>query len=150
MWRFDWTEAMSVAIDELDEDHRRSVRIMNLIGAAAGTADIAGALKLTETLAIDLTRHFKREERVLARHNYPRLSQHIVGHRAATAELKAFRQVVEDGNVMNILNALDDLRLFYIERLIIDDIDYKWFFIDRRIAPQFDDEPSSELTASLA
>lgn len=147
MWRFDWTEAMSVAIEELDEDHKRSVRIMNLIGAAASAADFSNAEKMRDALAIDLAQHFRREERILARYGYPRLKTHILGHRAANDELQKFAQVIKTRNVIAILGALDDLRLFFVERLIIDDIDYKWFFLDRRIVPEFNDEPAVESPA---
>lgn len=139
MWKFDWTDAMSVAVEELDEDHKRTVRLMNLIGAAAASGDFTSVDTLADLMIADLDRHFRREERVLRKYAYPRLTKHAAGHAEAIHLARTFRELAARHNVVDIMQRLDDMRLFFVERLIIEDLDYKWFFLDNRIVPELDD-----------
>lgn len=139
MWKFDWTDAMSVAVVELDDDHKRTVRLMNLIGAAAISADFTSVDTFCDLLIADLNRHFRREEAILRKYAFPQLAKHAAGHADALRHAREFRKLATRRNVVEIMQRLDDLRLFFVERLIIDDLDYKWFFLDSRIVPEFDD-----------
>ena len=139
MWKFDWTDAMSVAVVELDDDHKRTVRLMNLIGAAAISADFTSVDTFSDLLIADLNRHFRREEAILRKYAFPQLAKHAAGHADALRHAREFRNLATRRNVVEIMQRLDDLRLFFVERLIIDDLDYKWFFLDSRIVPEFDD-----------
>lgn len=143
MWKFDWTDAMSVAVVELDDDHKRTVRLMNLIGAAAMSADFTSVDTFSDLLIDDLRRHFRREEGILHKYAYPLLAKHAAGHAEAMRHAREFRDLAARRNVVEIVHRLDDLRLFFVERLIIDDLDYKWYFIDNRIVPEFDSASDS-------
>lgn len=149
MWKFDWTEAMSVSVDELDEDHKRTVRLLNSVGAAAVSADFTSVDTFTDMLLADLDWHFRREERILRKYGYPALAKHMAGHVAALDHGREFRKLVSERHLVSILTRLDDLRLFFVERLIIEDLDYKWFFLDRNIVPEFDEPANRESAPPL-
>ncbi len=87
----EWTEEMSVGIDELDLDHRNLLRLMNELKDGG---DIEASLKVQAINAvfsslIDYTNsHFQREESVMQASGYPYLENHRQVHRLYKQEVE--------------------------------------------------------------
>jgi len=90
-----WTEELSVGVEQLDEDHKKLINILNTLFTAgfAGVGD--EVLEKTLNELEDYTRiHFEREEGYLEKHDYPSLEPHKFQHRKLTKELKEYTDKV--------------------------------------------------------
>jgi hemerythrin-like metal-binding protein len=84
-----WSEEMSVGIDELDEDHKQLIAIINRLAENRGKASRVGVVR---QCLLALRRyaelHFAREERVMRACDYPMLSGHSATHKAFVARVR--------------------------------------------------------------
>ena len=88
-----WSPHLSVGVDELDSDHQELIELLNRldadVGRAAGHDAIAQDL---DELISRTERHFRREEEMMAREDYPDAEHHAQVHRALVEEVGAFRK----------------------------------------------------------
>lgn len=120
----EWTPAMSVGHDVLDQQHRVLLDLVNDLDTAGqqgrGQAAVAGLL---EDLLHYTSVHFAAEEAVLVEHGYERLAQHQAQHRELVTSLVGFRRDLAAGRAF-----LADFRIFlasWLEGHIMgDDRDY--------------------------
>ncbi|MDQ2105534.1 bacteriohemerythrin [Azospirillum isscasi] len=87
-----WSRWMSVGIEELDEDHRVLVDIVNKLGAveSRGSPDIIEAI--LDELIHYTKDHFAREEAHMAEANYPTFTAHKALHDALTRNVESYRE----------------------------------------------------------
>ena len=85
-----WDDSVSLAIPEIDEEHRTLYRVYNAIRASLEDEDGAIDLKNVCAELLSFTRaHFEREEALMAAHGYPDLEAHRKLH-------GTFLQQIED------------------------------------------------------
>ncbi len=76
-----WDKALSVEVDEIDEDHRRLVQLFNILGRAVTDGDSANYIKAVLDELISCTVwHFKHEERLMLRYGYEEFETHKSEH----------------------------------------------------------------------
>jgi hemerythrin len=76
-----WDKALSVEVDEIDEDHRRLVQLFNILGRAVTDGDSANYIKAVLDELISCTVwHFKHEERLMLRYGYEEFETHKCEH----------------------------------------------------------------------
>jgi hemerythrin-like metal-binding protein len=95
MPRIEWTPAMSVGNEQLDEQHQQLLDLYNLFDDAAARG--RGWRELNTMLAQledYIHVHFAYEERVLADAGYPDLEHHRNLHEQLARKLAAFREEV--------------------------------------------------------
>ncbi len=84
----EWTDALSVGNEAIDNDHRRLLKIVGDLDAAIAAGK--GPQVISETLVV-LTEyareHFEREERVMLRHHYFGYNLHKWAHDGFLDEL---------------------------------------------------------------
>ncbi len=85
----DWNPALSVGIAEVDEQHKKLVKLVNDLFEAmsSGTAKQVVGPVLDELVNYTVY-HFATEERLFELHHYPDAAQHIVVHRELTKQAK--------------------------------------------------------------
>lgn len=86
----EWSEALSVGFEEIDDDHKKLIGMVNELNdavAAGRAADVVG--EVLEDLISYTAWHFRHEERLMQTHGYPGYSAHKAQHEelvdAATA-----------------------------------------------------------------
>jgi hemerythrin-like metal-binding protein len=95
-----WKESYSVGIAQIDDEHRRLIELLNKFQAAykyhMGEEFEQQALKAL----VDYTKyHFKNEESLMQKYDYPDFNGHVEQHRAMIAEVDSFvRQYEEKGH----------------------------------------------------
>lgn len=89
----EWTDTLSVRVQEFDEHHKRLISMINQLEAAldAGQEQTVVDTVLTE-LANYTIYHFLGEEELLARHAYPGLAEHRHEHITLAEEVLRFRE----------------------------------------------------------
>jgi len=88
-----WSPNLSVGVEALDADHQGLIDLLNQLDAEVGRA--AGYEAISQTLdeLISHTEaHFRREEEIMAREEYPDAEHHAMVHQALTEEMGAFRK----------------------------------------------------------
>ena len=106
-----WSDALSVGIPEIDDEHRALLETLNALEKAATSQDqsaVAGYLEVIGKHAID---HFAHEERLMRLNNYPDLSAHKMEHDALTRQVLQFQTDFQSGKVamtVQLLNFLKD------------------------------------------
>ena len=88
-----WSPNLSVGVEELDSDHQDLIELLNQLDAAIGSAGGHDEIsqKLDELIARTET-HFRREEEIMAREEYPEIEHHALVHRALVEEIRDFRK----------------------------------------------------------
>jgi hemerythrin-like metal-binding protein len=80
-----WLAALETGVAEIDADHRKLIDDANLVLAALKRG--GPILELAQAMRADCRDHFRREERVLGRHEFPELARHAEEHRRLEREL---------------------------------------------------------------
>lgn len=83
----EWVPALSVGVEEIDEQHRRLFALVNELSEAEGDEETGRALAALTSYAAE---HFALEERLFAERRYPGAEEHVREHAAFAAKLRGF------------------------------------------------------------
>jgi hemerythrin len=76
-----WDQVLSVSIEEIDDQHKSLISMINKLYDAAQTADRS---IITEDIIVQLknyfNEHFSKEEKYMLRYNYPEANNHRMEH----------------------------------------------------------------------
>lgn len=104
-----WSDELSIGITEIDEQHRMLVLLAGEfekgVAAGRGREQVAGVFDRLLNYTVE---HFRNEESIMKRHNYPDTAGHIQKHRALTKqvmELNRDKKYVFPENVAEFLNS---------------------------------------------
>ncbi len=93
-----WSPNLSVGVEVLDSDHQALIEVLNRldteVGRAAGIDRIA---QILDELISHTEAHFRREEAIMAREDYPDAEHHALIHQALSEEIREFRQRFAEG-----------------------------------------------------
>lgn len=88
---FEWTEDYSVDIVEIDQQHKRLVKLISELFEAMRAGKGKDVLEKVLAGLIDYTKtHFGAEERLMSTHDYPRYRSHKNGHDELTKKVLDF------------------------------------------------------------
>jgi hemerythrin len=126
----EWTSALSVGIDDLDEDHRFLFAAINRLDEAISDGDGHTAVARTFTALRDFTEtHFSKEEGFLHEKGYDELDAHKAMHRGFERRLEEFQDRHQrDGSDGMDREVLNFLVVWIIEHIKREDMRYKDFF----------------------
>ncbi len=82
MKELSWDKALSVQVQEIDEDHRRLVDLFNILNRAVAEGESAEYIEaLIDELLSCTIWHFKHEERLMLKYDYKGIDEHKREHR---------------------------------------------------------------------
>lgn len=136
MWGLVWCDAMSVAVEDLDNDHRRALTFMDRLRVRIMAQDRTGGARRLARLMAHNRRHFRREEQMLAECGFPGLAAHRDHHHESERLLARLQSALAEAP-WPVIGALFDEVCANFVSLIAADIEYKWFLIDRGVVPRF-------------
>ena len=127
-----WTEAMSVGVPELDEDHKGLIRVINqLQQSASGGGDEDVVRQCLVALRRYAEVHFGREERVMSVCAFPALAHHQQEHRAFVEmmrrEGKEFEEKPGERMAFVTKELVDYLMRWLTHHIMIEDMAYRSF-----------------------
>ncbi len=106
-----WKESLSVGIEYIDNQHKELVRIINKLNDAMlqdkGSEEMSGIL---DDLAEYTKSHFKSEEHLMQKYDYPQTSDHIKEHEKLTKEVKDFAENYRQGKAIITLPVMNFLK----------------------------------------
>ena len=123
-----WPEVLETGYPEIDDDHRRLIEACNGLTRLAGEHGPWGEIvKSSQALMRSFSEHFRAEEQLLERTEFPRIDAHKAQHHRLEDQLKQLTGFLSsvDGSQPEHWGAIKSLRNTLVETLFRHDLDYK-------------------------
>jgi hemerythrin len=125
----DWTNDLSVGIDELDSQHKQWISIINELHEAMKTGKtgtvMADVLKKMESY---ISFHFSSEEKVLSSRGFPEYSSHKLIHDRYAANMKKLSTEYFNGKMLMSLDVMNSLKEWLVSHIMGQDKKYAEYF----------------------
>ncbi len=96
----DWRQDYSVEIRSIDHQHRKIIDLINQLEQAARTSEELKAVGSVLSELLSYTRyHFKSEEALMQKCDYPALASHKAEHQALVRRVSEFQGKYEAGKL---------------------------------------------------
>jgi hemerythrin len=121
-----WTEEYSVGVKELDDDHRQLFSLLNnnlksVIEKNGNSKTIVADLKKLQEYAVT---HFKAEENLFLKINYPDATAHIHEHEEFRKELQKLDTLADGTDDLATLKLLLFLSTWFTKHILTVDKKY--------------------------
>ncbi len=134
-----WSDAMSVGVGVLDEDHKLILAVAEALQRALIQRDQDLALAGGDVLVETCRAHFRREEELLASATYPDLDEHRLGHTVCLETLDQMRFDVERGLWLPAQARLGEVLDLVRHRLLHEDQQYARWLRRHGLVPVYRD-----------
>ena len=126
------TRSFEIEVDIIDDDHRRLVDSINEIIQALNNEQFELCAQLVPDF-VDLSKqHFRREESLLAKYDYPQTDNHIKHHASLDDKMETMLALAT--KVADSPPAAEALRkeliFFMMDDIINEDMDFKSFMVN--------------------
>jgi hemerythrin-like metal-binding protein len=137
MPQFRWTEAMSVGVPELDDDHKVLIDVINQLEAGLeGPAHGEVIGRCLNTLGRYAEFHFAREEKVMTACNFYAVDCHKSEHQRFIRRIRGFSDLCRDHRAAVGEELLDYLKNWLQHHILIQDMAYRPYAEDSADARQ--------------
>ena len=94
-----WGDVLSVAVDEINEDHRKLVDIFNILNHSVAGGESPDYLQAVLKELINCTIwHFSHEERLMLKYRYEGIEEHKAEHQELIDSVKKLQQKILQGD----------------------------------------------------
>ena len=126
-----WSKTLSVEVDEIDADHRKLVELFNLFLHAVEDGQKPDYLEAVLEELISLTAwHFRHEERLMIRYDYPELESHRQEHRDLIDSVDELRQKFLAAGKQASSEDIEYLEHWLVEHILVTDMKLGDFLVD--------------------
>ena len=128
-WKIAWSDALSVDVPEMDEEHRQFIARVNDVNKAIIDAlDKTTVAHLMDLMQIEAARHFQHEQQLLEQWNYPDATAHAERHAQLIAKFNHAMKEFQESD-LSFVWALKGLQIkqSLVEHLLREDMKYKEF-----------------------
>lgn len=87
-----WDESMSVSVNEIDDQHKELISLINHAYEAIQKHDEHMMTELIDDMRAYANMHFSFEEKLMKAHNYPELEHHKFKHAKFKQEVDSFKK----------------------------------------------------------
>lgn len=128
----EWTEELSVGIQEIDEQHKVLVSIINrLYETIIKQTDREEIGYIMNELAQYTVVHFAVEESLMRIFDYPNYEEHKQHHEELTNQVIQLTEKVQHGKFSSSMELLSFLKNWLTRHILIEDKKYSTFFLER-------------------
>ena len=124
-----WTDALSVNIDEIDQQHKNLIMMVNELNEAMHerkAKDVLGTI--IDGLINYAATHFATEEKYFARYSYPETETHKKEHVSFVEKIIEFKLGFDEGRLLLSLEVMNFLQEWLITHIQISDRKYCVYF----------------------
>lgn len=122
----EWKERHSVGNDELDDQHKGLISIINDLYTAIRDQTAQGELNEILDRLLEYTQsHFEREERLMEEHLYPDLASHRIIHDRMVQRTRELRRLALHNENDVAAKTMSFLKDWWIDHIIVMDSRYK-------------------------
>lgn len=125
----EWTDSLSVNIEEIDNQHRKLVGFINELHLAMRerkAKDVLG--KIVEGLTDYAIVHFSTEEKYFDQFNYLKSASHKREHESFIGKVNDFKTGFDKGKIMLSMDVMDFLKDWLVKHIQKTDMAYAPFF----------------------
>jgi hemerythrin len=113
-----WGDVLSVAVDEIDEDHRKLVNIFNILNRSVAEGESPDYLAAVLEELINCTVwHFSHEERLMLKYGYEGIEEHKAEHQELINSAKKLQQ-----GILRADSPVSDEDIEFLERWLSEHI----------------------------
>lgn len=113
-----WGDVLSVAVDEIDEDHRKLVNIFNILNHSVAEGESPDYLAAVLEELINCTVwHFSHEERLMLKYGYEGIEVHKAEHQELINSAKKLQQ-----KILQAGKPVSDEEIEFLERWLAEHI----------------------------
>lgn len=126
----EWTEHLTTGHDEIDDDHREILDLVNIVHDTLGKILDLGLFEIHMDALVKRTlSHFEREERLMLSFDYPERDEHTLKHRGLILQVRVFRTAIAEGMLDPAPGALQFLRDWLISHVVGNDLPLASFLL---------------------
>jgi hemerythrin-like metal-binding protein len=129
-WKLEWDDNLSVGVPEIDYEHQHFISLVNdLNEAIVWRMDITRVRQCMRAVIDDAVAHFKHEEAMLAKWEYPDLAAHAKLHTEILTALEQIDRRFSDAKQSEYdwIDAGLKVKHTLVEHLLTDDMKYRDF-----------------------
>ena len=113
-----WDRVLSIEVDEIDEDHRKLINIFNILNHAVTEGESPDYMAaVLEELVNCTVWHFSHEERLMLKHGYQGMEEHMAIHRELIKSVKELQQ-----RILQADKTMTDEDIAFLERWLTEHI----------------------------
>jgi len=128
----EWKDELSVGIDEIDAQHKKWIAIINELHNSIMEGDSLASLEKTVKEVEEYTFfHFREEEKLLEKVNYPELSRHSRVHFSFRQEIIRVKSAILSGEVVLRTQVMSVLKNWLLDHIMKEDMKYADFIRER-------------------
>ncbi len=129
---FIWKDEMSVNVEEIDQQHKKLVSMINELHKAMKEGKSKVVLGDIIKGLLDYTKvHFGTEEKYFDKFGYPESEAHIKEHNDFVKKVQEFQKQFEEGKSLLSIEILNFLKDWLYHHIMGTDKKYSKFFNDR-------------------
>lgn len=133
-----WSDTLSVGIEEIDQQHKILVRLVNDMHEAIQHKEGSATAKPILDKLIQYTIiHFAVEESLMRIFNYPDYEEHKKHHEELTREVITLRKKVRSGETAISFQLMHFLQGWLTRHILQEDMLYSDFFLQSGIQPKW-------------
>ncbi len=119
-----WNNALSVQVEEIDEDHRRLVNLFNILNHSVVEGDATNYIEAVLEELISCTAwHFRHEERLMLKYGYEGFVEHKTEHQELIDSVKALQQkFLQEGKPVSSED-IEFLEHWLTEHIVVADME---------------------------
>jgi len=126
----EWTDKLSIGIEEIDEQHKVLVNLLNRLHAAIIQRNDTEVLEeILDELAQYTVIHFSVEESLMRIFNYPDYEEHKQHHKELTLQVVELKEKIRKEKLSISIEVLMFLRHWLTHHILVDDKKYEPFFV---------------------
>lgn len=127
-----WTDKFKVDIDEIDEQHKKLIDLVNKLYNALREGKGRDILdEVFNAMADYASYHFDTEETLFGIHRYPDIMRHMKEHNEFRQTLISLKEKHQQGNYSAGIETMFFLREWLKKHILDEDKKYAPFFIDK-------------------
>ena len=131
---FPWNDTLNVGVQEIDEDHRQLVSLVNKLHRDMKEGgDVATLEAILEEAAEYTHLHFSREEALMRRHNYPELDHQQREHKRMVEQLLALATRFKEGDFPVSMDIMAFAKVWLTKHILGSDMKLKPFFAKKSL-----------------
>jgi hemerythrin len=129
---FTWDESFSVGIGEIDDQHKKLIRIINDLHRAVKEHKAGEVMHEIVGRMVDYTVfHFQTEEKYLERHAYPDLHAHMNAHAVFIEKARDLQKRASEGRLIVSIEVMNFLKDWLMSHILDADRKYSPFLRER-------------------
>ena len=133
-----WTDALSVNINEIDQQHKQLIIMVNELNEAMRkrkAKDVLG--EIIDGLINYAATHFATEEKYFDKYDYPATETHKKEHAGFVEKVIEFKLGFDEGRILLSLDVMNFLQEWLLNHIQVSDKKYCFYFAETGRNPTY-------------